>query len=122
MRQRSAVRDTLEYWMALAVVATLQWPPRRVAHWLARGYAGLLDLALPRLRRTALANLAMALPDLSPREHRRIASGVFHSIARLLVAFSRFPSINQSNVDEWIRYEGFEHFADALKQGRGILF
>jgi KDO2-lipid IV(A) lauroyltransferase len=122
MRRRSAVRDTLEYWMALAVVQSLALAPLPVANWLARGYARLLDRALPRLRRVALANLAMALPELSLREHQRIADGVFRSIARLLVTFTRFPQIGPANVARWIRYEGYEHFADARQCGRGVLF
>ncbi|HVN07236.1 MAG TPA: lysophospholipid acyltransferase family protein, partial [Bryobacteraceae bacterium] len=52
----------------------------------------------------------------------RIASGVFRSIARLLVTFSRFPQMNAANIGEWIRYEGFEHFEQALRRGRGVLF
>ena len=122
MRRRSAVRDTLEYWMALAVVESLAWTPLAVANWLARRYAGLLDLALPRLRRVALSNLAMALPELDRRAHQRIADGVFRSIARLLVTFARFPHIHRGNIGDWIRYEGFEHFEEARKRGRGVLF
>ena len=38
-----------------------------VAHWLARRYARLLDRAVPRLRRVAFRNLAMALPELGRR-------------------------------------------------------
>jgi KDO2-lipid IV(A) lauroyltransferase len=122
MRRRSAVRDTLEYWMALAVAGSLEWAPLPVAHRLARGYTRLLDLALPRLRRVAMSNLAMALPELDRREHRRIADGVFRSIARLLVSFARFPRIGAGNVAKWIRYEGFGHFEEARKRGRGVLF
>jgi KDO2-lipid IV(A) lauroyltransferase len=122
MPQRPALRDTLEYWMARAVVETLARTPLAVAHRLARVYAGMLDLALPRLRRVAMANLAMALPGLGESEHRRITAGVFHSIARLLVAFARFPQINRTNVGEWIRYEGFEHFENARERGYGVLF
>lgn len=122
MRRRSAVRDTLEYWMALAVTGSLAYAPLPVANWLARGYARLLDLVLPRLRRVALSNLAMALPDLDRAEHQRIANGVFRSIARLLVTFARFPEIQRGNAGDWIRYEGFEHFAEARKRGRGVLF
>ena len=110
MRRRSAVRDTLEYWMALAVVESLASTPLPVANWLARRYAGLLNLALPRLRRVALSNLAMALPELDRRAHRRIVDGVFRSIARLLVTFARFPRIHRGNIGDWIRYQGFEHF------------
>src|ERR1039458_9116188 len=113
MRRRSAVRDTLEYWMALAVVESLASRAVPMAKWLARRYAGLLDMALPRLRRVALHNLAMALPELDRRAHQRIADGVFRSIARLLATFARFPRIHRGNIGDWIRYEGFEHFEAA---------
>lgn len=116
------LRDTVEYWMALAVAGSLAATPLPVANWLARRYAALLDLALPRLRRAALNNLAMALPELDRRTHQRIADGVFCSIARLLVTFARFPQIDRGNIGEWIRYEGFEHFEAARKRGQGVLF
>lgn len=84
---------------------------------LAGFYVKLLDLAVPRLRRTARENLAMAgLPDAD-----RITNGVFRSIARLLVSFARFPQIRPDNVKEWIRYEGLENFQSALARGRGVL-
>lgn len=51
-----------------------------------------------------------------------IERGVWRSIARLLVAFARFPSIDKGNVSQWIRYEGYEHFEQALRRGRGVLF
>jgi len=122
LKRRSASRNLLEYWVAVGVLKSLEWAPRRVAWRLARGYVKLLDVALPRLRRVALRNLAMALPELGPAERKRIADGVFRSIARLLLVFARFPRINRSNVSEWIRYEGFEHFEEARRRGRGVLF
>ena len=42
-----------------------------------------------------------------------ITDGVFRSIARMLVAFSRFPDLNKTNIQRWIRYEGFEYFLEA---------
>jgi KDO2-lipid IV(A) lauroyltransferase len=51
-----------------------------------------------------------------------ITDAVFRSIARLLVVFARFPSIDKSNIHQWIRYEGLEHFHDAKQRGRGVLF
>jgi KDO2-lipid IV(A) lauroyltransferase len=122
MRQRSALRDWLEYGLAVLVLNSLALSPVPVANLLARFYVRLLDLALPRLRRVALANLAMTLPDSDARERVRIIAGVFHSIARLLVALARFPRLNKSNIGQWIRYEGYEHFEEARRRGKGALF
>jgi KDO2-lipid IV(A) lauroyltransferase len=103
---------TLEYWVARFVLATIARAPG-----LARFYVKLLDLGIPRLRKTALQNLEMAgLPD-----GERIANGVFRSIERVIVAFAQFPKITRKNVGEWIRYEGLENFQSALALGRGVL-
>jgi len=122
LRRRSALRDTLEYWLALLVLKSLEVSPRSFAERLARFYACLLDLALPRLRRTALRNLELAMPELGAEERRRVVDGVFRSIGRLLVAFARFPRIARHNVSGWIRCEGYEHYEEGLRRGRGVLF
>jgi KDO2-lipid IV(A) lauroyltransferase len=122
MRSRSRLRDAAEYALAVFALDSLAYTPLAVSRWLARRCACLLDVALPRLRCVALANLAMALPALSEREHTRIVDGVFLSIARLLVTFARFQRLNRTNIGQWIRYEGFEHFERALQRGKGVLF
>ena len=119
MRQRGAVRNAVEYALALGLVKSLEWTPRPLAGVLSRGYTRLLDLAIPRLRRTAYANLAMALPG---SDARAITNGVFRSIARLLVSVAKFPAIRRENLHEWIRFEGAEHVQAALAEGRGVLF
>jgi KDO2-lipid IV(A) lauroyltransferase len=108
---------TIEYWLARIVLATLSTTPLPVANSIARFYARLLDIAVPRLRRTALKNLEMA--GFAGRE--RIAAGVFDSIARMVVSFARFPQITKENIREWIRYEGLENFTAASRKGRGVL-
>lgn len=122
MRRRSRLRDAGEYALALAVVGSLEWAPLGLASRLARFYVRLLARAIPRLRRTALRNLAMALPELGPEGHARIADGVFASVARLLVTFARFPRMRGEGVKEWIGYEGYEHFERAAAAGKGVLF
>jgi KDO2-lipid IV(A) lauroyltransferase len=122
MRSRSGIRNVVEYLLALAAWKSLEWAPLRLAHGLARGYTHLLDLALPRLRRVAARNLSLALPELTGAHRRAVVDGVFRSIARLLVTVAKFPSIRRDNLDRWIRPEGYEHFENALRAGRGVLF
>jgi KDO2-lipid IV(A) lauroyltransferase len=122
MGRRSTARNLAEYCLAVAVVKSLEWTPLRVAHAISRCYAGLLDRAIPRLRRVARQNLALALPELTPKQHAQIADGVFRSIARLLVTFAKFSRIRRDNLACWIRLEGGEHFDAAVRQGRGVLF
>jgi KDO2-lipid IV(A) lauroyltransferase len=104
------------------IAAALLWSLAHAPLGLARFYAALLDMALPRLRRTAMRNLELAYPEKSQAERRAIASQVFASIARLIWVFARFPQIDRQNIHEWIRYEGLEHYLEAKKAGRGILF
>jgi KDO2-lipid IV(A) lauroyltransferase len=104
------------------VAKFLLWSLAHAPLGLARFYATLLDLAIPRLRRTAMRNLELAYSDKSAAERRAITDEVFRSIARLIWVFARFPKINRQNIHEFIRYEGLEHYLEAKKAGRGILF
>src|SRR5450432_3068566 len=111
-----------EYLLALVAVHSLAALPRSAAEKLAIVYARLLDLAIPRLRRVAMQNLSLAFPDRSAQERKLIADDVFRSIARVLVALAKFPQITKANIHDWIRYEGYEHFEQALARGKGVLF
>ena len=104
------------------VAAFLIWSLAHAPLGLARFYTALLDLAIPRLRRTAMRNLELAYPEKSPAERRAITNDVFRSIARLIWIFARFPEMSRQNISRWIRYEGLEYYLDAKKAGRGILF
>jgi KDO2-lipid IV(A) lauroyltransferase len=102
----------LEYWLARFVLWSLDRAPG-----LAGFYAGLLDRAIPRLRRTAARNLEMA----GLADGDKIVDGVFHSIARLIATFARFPRMTRENISAYIRYDGLENFKRAQEQGRGVL-
>ncbi|MEJ7605193.1 MAG: lipid A biosynthesis acyltransferase [Bryobacteraceae bacterium] len=115
----SQVRRQLEYLAARTALLTLQYLPLKISERLALGYARLLDLFLPRLRRTALRNLTLALPQ---ADAHAITDGIFRSIGRLLLTLSRFAQIDKSNVGEYIEYEGFEHYRQAKARGKGVLF
>lgn len=107
----------IAYLAARLLVFSLAWLPMPLANLRARIFAALLDLMVPRLRRTALRNLELA--GLEDRE--RIVNGVFRSIARLMVSFAKLPRITKENVHRWIRYEGLENFTAAHARGKGVL-
>ena len=111
----------MEYAAARVMVATLRFPPRNAAEKLARGYAGLLDRAVPRLRRTAMRNLELAMPKLPMSERERIADGVFRSIARVFVGVARLPDLTPQNIHKWIVHEGLENLREAQARGKGVL-
>ena len=104
------------------LTAFLLWTLSHAPLGLARFYVKLLDLAIPRLRRTALRNLELAYPEKSLAQRRAIAGEVFLTIARLIWIFARFPNLNRQNIHELIRYDGLEHYLAAKRQGRGVLF
>lgn len=100
------------------VLTILRYAPLPIAHFIASLCTQTFDLAAPRLRKIALANLELA--GFGSRQD--IVDGVFKTLARSLVVFARFPDIDKTNISAWIRYEGFEHYAEAKRRGRGVLF
>ena len=120
-RNKSRLQIWCEYALARTLLEALRRLPLRAANALALAATRTLDRIAPRLRRTALTNLAFALPETSPADRNRIASGVFRGIARLLVALARFPDLNARNISDWIAYQGFDNYAAAKRKGRGVL-
>jgi len=120
-QKKSGAQLWAEYIFAYSLVAALRFLPRVAAEQIAFGAVKLLDKAVPRLRRIARQNLAMALPELDTAKREHIVDGTFRSIGRLLLAIARFPSLHASNIGQWIEYEGLEHYAAAKQGGRGIL-
>jgi KDO2-lipid IV(A) lauroyltransferase len=108
----------IQYLVARFVLWSLAHSPPGLASF----YAKLLDLVVPRLRQVAMRNLELAYPEKTKVERNAITDEVFRSIGRLVYAVARFPKINAGNICEWIRYEGLEHFTEAKKAGRGVLF
>ncbi len=105
----------------MSLIVALRILPLPAANAVARAATRLLDATVPKLRRVGLTNLSFAFPDLDEAHRNRIINGVFHSIARLLVAIARAPSLNKTNIREWIEYEGLENYLEAKREGKGVL-
>jgi KDO2-lipid IV(A) lauroyltransferase len=122
LRRRGALRNWTEYALARLVLGSVAAAPGALAGAVALSAVTLGGQLAPRLRRTALRNLALAMPELDLATRERIAGGVFQSLARLVATLAKLPRLNRSNIGELIRYEGYEHFKAALARGRGVIF
>ena len=121
-RKRSAFRHRLEFFAALGLLRFLGALPHRVA----RGLCGLLAAVSyglwPRLRQVGLFNLRLAFPDWDDARRRQVLRGLFRGFGRMLADFAHFPHWNRANIESLIIYDGFENYARARDQGKGVLF
>ncbi len=120
MAKRSPFRNHLEDALTRSLLFSLRHAPFRLS--LARSFFRLLDTGSPRLRRAAERNLELVFPQSSHDERAGIIEGCWQSLSRVIADLARFPEINKSNVHQFIRYDGFEHFERAKQRGRGVLF
>lgn len=116
------LRHRVEYLLVKGLLGVLGWMP----HWLARGCCALLAALShwfwPRLRRVGMFNLRLAFPEWGDRERRKVLRGLFRNFGRMLADFAHFPRLNLDNIDQYIIYDGFEIYAQARDQGKGLLF
>jgi len=115
------MKESLEYWLVLAVVRILGWMPRTVARLFAGMLAWAVYHALGRLRRVGERNLELALPQVSPGERGAILRGVYRHLGWQLVEFCRMPGYTAQNTEGWISTQGLEHYLAAQARGKGVL-
>lgn len=116
------MRRRLEYaaaWPFLKIMGIL---PRPLARGFAIAISQIVYLLHFRLRQVGMRNLAMAFPEGSVSEHRRILRGVFTSLGRQLAELCQFPRYTAENIDQVVVYDGLENYQKAYAPGKGVLF
>jgi KDO2-lipid IV(A) lauroyltransferase len=116
------MRQRLEYAAAWPFVKILSALPRPLARAFGISIAWVVYVLHVRLRRVGMRNLALAFPEKSAAERRRILRGEFTSLGRQLAEVCQFPRYTRENVDEVVVYDGFGNYEQARARGKGVLF
>ena len=116
------MRQKAEYALAWLAVKAIGVLPRPLARATGIAISQTVYLLHVRLRRVGMRNLAMAFPQKSRRERRRILRGEFTSLGRQLAEVCLFPRYTRQNVSQVVVYEGFENYERAYNRGKGVLF
>jgi KDO2-lipid IV(A) lauroyltransferase len=119
---RSAVRNWIEFAPAWLLLKSLGALPRPVAISIGRLIAKIAYYLHGRLRRTGYRNLALAMPELSADQRRKVIKSVFRNLGTLLGEFSQFPKLSSEKISNLVVYDGFENYKRASELGRGVLF
>ena len=119
---RFGVKARIQYGSAQLLLEIFGAMPRSVAYRAGDVVAAIAYQLARRQRQVGLYNLRMALPELSETERHRIVREVFRNLGRLLVEFSHFPQLTPENISGVVEYDGLEHYVEALRRGKGVLF
>jgi len=112
----------MEYGVARSLLGFLGWLPHPLARALCAVLAALSYGLWPRLRRVGMFNLRLAFPEWTDRARAKVLRGLFRNFGRMLADFAHFPRLNRANIERFIIYDGFEAYARAREQGKGVLF
>jgi len=115
------MRESIEYWLVVAVARSLGRMPRGLARLLAGILAFTVYCAFGRLRRVGIRNLELAFPEMPSKARGKILRGVYRHLGWQLVEFCRMPRYTSQNTRTWLRTEGLEHYISAQARGKGVL-
>jgi len=72
-------------------------------------------------RKVALDNLTRAFPERTPNDIDDIARRLYQNLGKNMLEFLRFPKISEKEIRDKVRFEGREHFDQAIQKGKGAL-
>jgi KDO2-lipid IV(A) lauroyltransferase len=116
------MRHRLEYALVWCVVKTIGALPRPLARLVGVTLGQLIYLLHGKLRRVGMRNLAIAFPEKTAAERRKIVDKVFTSLGRQFAEVCLFPTYTRENVSRIVGYDGYENFDRASQRGKGVLF
>jgi KDO2-lipid IV(A) lauroyltransferase len=121
LEQRPSLRHCFEYLALRMMLFAVRLLPRSVARAVGAGLGSMVRVSLPRLHKTGLRNLELALPETSLASRETILRGVYRSLGWQLAEFCKMPGYSLEEASKYIRYEGLEHYLAARDKGKGVL-
>lgn len=115
------MRQRLEYGLVWLIVKLLGLLPRSAARGVGATIGWIAFHFMGRLRRTALLNLALAFPTARIADRTRIVRTMYRNLGWQLAEFCQMPHYTLSQANQFIRYEGLEHYLAARERGHGVL-
>jgi KDO2-lipid IV(A) lauroyltransferase len=119
---RRGLKERAEYALAYALLKTFGVMPRGIAKPAAQIFSWCGFQIARRQQMVGRRNLALAFPQKSESEREEILRGSFRNLGRLLVEFSHFPELNENNIQRHVVVDGFHHYEDAVRRGRGVIY
>jgi KDO2-lipid IV(A) lauroyltransferase len=116
------MRERCEYAGAWAALKLLGLLPRSVARSVAAWLAALLFRLRPVWRQVALFNLQMVFPDWTDSQRQKVVRTIVRNLGWLAAEFAHLPRYTRENIEHVMILDGFENFAAAERQGKGVLF
>jgi len=116
------MREWFEYAAVWLIIKGLGVFPRSVARGFAVVVMRLFYLLLPRLRKTAEANLRIAFPDWNEAQRKAVISGMLRNLGWMAAEFARFPKYTKQNIGQIVVLDGHENFLEGQRRGKGVLY
>lgn len=115
------MRKQFEYIAVWALVKLLGALPRHAARAAGANVGSAAYALLGGLRRTGLRNLEHAFPSQSLAEREQLLRRLYRNLGWLLAEFCQMPGYTPQNTQDFLGYDGLEHYLAARSRGKGVL-
>ena len=115
------MRQQLQFALVWLVVKLLGLLPRAAARAVGAAIGEIAFSATPRLRQVGMKNLTIAFPEKSDREREQILRAMYRNLGWQLAEFCQMPHYTLDRANQFIRYEGLEHYLATRQRAQGVL-
>jgi len=116
------MKEWIEYVAVWAILKGLGVLPRPLARSIAAGVVRVFYALLPRLKKTAEANLRIAFPEWSEAQSKAVVRGMLRNFGWMTAEFARFPKYSKENIEQIVALDGHENFLEGQRRGKGVLY